>query len=117
MAGAKLTGGRSRASRSAPSGITWGALRRDDQTIAALAKPGHALLLECASLEAQQIPLPKACRLLVVDTGVRHDLLASAFNTRRAECDAAVKRSKSSSLSCYGSRAGPRSGWRVSKRH
>ena len=65
-----------------------------DQTIAALAKSGHALLLECASLEAKQIPLPKACRLFVVDTGVRHDLLASAFNERRAECEAAAKRLK-----------------------
>src|SRR6266576_3384575 len=63
-----------------------------DQTIAALGKPGHALLLEAASLATKQIPFHG--RLLLVDTGVRHDLAASAFNARRAECEAAVVRLK-----------------------
>ena len=63
-----------------------------DQTIAALGKRGHALLLESASLEVQQIPFK--ARLVLVDTGVRHDLAASSFNTRRAECEDAVKRLK-----------------------
>src|SRR6185503_4924046 len=56
-----------------------------DQTIAALGRRDHALLLESASLEA---------RLVLVDTGVRHDLAASSFNARRAECEEAVKRLK-----------------------
>ena len=63
-----------------------------DQTIAALGKRDHALLFECASLEARQIPF--RARLCLVDTGVRHDLSAGALNTRRAECDEAVKRLK-----------------------
>jgi galactokinase len=63
-----------------------------DQTIAALAKPGHALLLECASLEVRQIPFRG--RLLLVDTGTRHDLGQGRLNERRAECEAAVKRLK-----------------------
>lgn len=63
-----------------------------DQTIAALGKRDHALLLECASLEARQIPFK--ARLVLVDTGVRHDLAASSFNQRRAECEEAVKRLK-----------------------
>jgi galactokinase len=63
-----------------------------DQTIAALGKRGHALLLESASLEVEQIPFK--ARLVLVDTGVRHDLAASRFNTRRAECEEAVKRLK-----------------------
>jgi galactokinase len=63
-----------------------------DQTIAALAKPGHALLLECASLEARQIPF--RARLLLVDTGTRHDLGSGGLNARRAECEAAVRRLK-----------------------
>ncbi|MGH2670265.1 MAG: galactokinase, partial [bacterium] len=61
-----------------------------DQTIAALGKPGHALLLECASLEARHIPFKG--RLLLVDTGVRHDLSQGGLTERRAECEAAVKR-------------------------
>ena len=63
-----------------------------DQTIAALGRRDHALLLESASLEAQQIPFK--ARLVLVDTGVRHDLAASSFNARRAECEEAVKRLK-----------------------
>jgi galactokinase len=63
-----------------------------DQTIAALAKPGHALLLECASLEVKQIPF--RARLLLVNTGTRHDLATGGLNQRRAECEAAVKRLK-----------------------
>jgi len=63
-----------------------------DQTIAALAKKDHALLLECASLEVRHIPFRGG--LLVVDTGVRHDLSGGQLNERRAECEAAVKRLK-----------------------
>jgi len=61
-----------------------------DQTIAALGKKGHALLLECANGATRQIPFRGT--LLLVDTGVRHDLAHSAFNTRRAECEAAVEK-------------------------
>jgi len=64
-----------------------------DQTIAALGKRDHALLFECASLAATQIPF--GARLLLVDTGKRHDLAAgSGLNERRAECEEAVKRLK-----------------------
>ena len=59
-----------------------------DQTIAALGQREHALLFECASLEATQI----GARLLLVDTGKRHDLSRGGLNQRRAECEDAVKR-------------------------
>jgi len=63
-----------------------------DQMSAALARPGHALLLECASLSARHIPIRG--RLLLVDTGTRHQLTGGALNERRAECEAAVARLK-----------------------
>jgi galactokinase len=63
-----------------------------DQTIAALGTRDHALLFECGSLEARQIPFE--ARLVLVDSGVRHDLAASSFNQRRAECEEAVRRLK-----------------------
>ena len=63
-----------------------------DQMCAALAKPGRALLLECASLAVRHIPI--GGRLLLVDTGTRRELAAGAFNQRRAECEAAVARLK-----------------------
>jgi galactokinase len=61
-----------------------------DQTISALGRAGHALLLESASLAIRQIPFRG--RLLQVDTGVRHDLAASAYNERVTECRLALER-------------------------
>ncbi|MEX2155735.1 MAG: galactokinase [Gemmatimonadales bacterium] len=93
LAGAKLTGrqlaGVAFRAEHDHVGVPCGVM---DQTIAALAKKDHALLLECASLETRQIPFD--ARLLLVDTGTRHPLLGSALNERRAECEAAVKRLK-----------------------
>ena len=63
-----------------------------DQMSAALARPGRALLLECASLAVRHIPM--GGRLLLVDTGARRELAAGAFNERRSECEAAVARLK-----------------------
>ncbi len=63
-----------------------------DQTIASLARPGHALLLECATLALRYIPFRG--RLLLVDTGVRHELGKSAFNERATECRLALARLK-----------------------
>ena len=93
LAGAKLTGrqiaGVAFRAEQDHVGVRCGVM---DQTIAALAKPGHALLLECASLEMKQIPFRG--RLLLVDTGTRHNLGTGGLNERRAECEAAVKRLK-----------------------
>src|SRR5438045_8816823 len=61
-----------------------------DQMCAALARPGHALLLECASLAARHIPIRG--QPLLVDTGTPPELRAGALNERRAECEAAVAR-------------------------
>jgi galactokinase len=61
-----------------------------DPMSAALARPGRALLLECASLAAHHIPM--GGRLLLVDSGLRRELAAGALNERRAECEAAVGR-------------------------
>ncbi len=61
-----------------------------DQMVAALAKPGQALLVECASAATRYIPFRG--RLLLVDTGVRRELTRGRLNERRAECEAAVAR-------------------------
>ena len=60
-----------------------------DQTCAVRARAGHALLIECATGRHRHIPV--RARLLLVDTGARHDLAASAYNERRAECEAALE--------------------------
>ena len=61
-----------------------------DQMSAALARPDRALFLECASLASRHVRA--RARILLVDTGVRHELAAGALNERRAECEAAVAR-------------------------
>jgi galactokinase len=61
-----------------------------DQMIAAIAKPRHAVLIECSSIATRHIPFRG--HLLLVDTGARHALADGALNRRRAECEAAVAR-------------------------
>jgi galactokinase len=60
-----------------------------DQMASVLGKAGHALFLDCRSLEWQQIPLGKAS-FLICDTRTKHSLAESEYNTRRAECEAAA---------------------------
>jgi len=63
-----------------------------DQYIAALGVERHALLVDCRSLEARSVPLELSdSKLVVCDTGVKHELASSAYNERRAECEQAVR--------------------------
>lgn len=62
-----------------------------DQLASALGRPDHALLIDCRSLSYEPVPLPKAATILIADTGVRRRLAASAYNERRAQCEAAAQ--------------------------
>jgi galactokinase len=63
-----------------------------DQLVSARAQEGHALLIDCRSLEATPIPLPfKEHTLAILDTRVKHQLANSAYNQRRAECEEGVR--------------------------
>src|SRR5256714_4733246 len=59
-----------------------------DQMSAALARPGRALLLECASLAARHIPIRG--RLLLVDSGLRRAAPPGGPHPRPARAAAAV---------------------------
>jgi galactokinase len=64
-----------------------------DQFASLLCTEGHALFLDCASLEAEAVPLalePAGLTLLVVDTRVKRGLGATAYNERRASCERAA---------------------------
>jgi galactokinase len=61
-----------------------------DQFASAACTTGHALLLDCRSLETQPVPLPDAVSVVVMDTGARRSLAASAYNERRAACERVV---------------------------
>jgi galactokinase len=58
-----------------------------DQYIVSLGKRGHALLIDCRSLEYQLVPIPSGCSLIVCDTNKRRGLVDSEYNTRRSECE------------------------------
>jgi galactokinase len=62
-----------------------------DQTISALGRAGHALLLDCRDLSTQHVPLPAGYSIVVGDTRVERSLAGSAYNERRAQCEEAVR--------------------------
>jgi len=63
-----------------------------DQMAAALARAGHALLIDCRSLEHEDVALPlEGLSIVVADSGVRRALLDSQYNLRRQECRQAAE--------------------------
>jgi len=63
-----------------------------DQFTSLHGRAGHALLLDCRSLEFEQLPLPDGVSLVLCNTGVKHKLAAGEYNRRRADCEDAVRR-------------------------
>ena len=62
-----------------------------DQFASSLGEEGAALLLDCRSLEYRALPLPlDAVALVVSHSGSSRRLDGSAYNERRAQCEAAV---------------------------
>jgi galactokinase len=66
-----------------------------DQMISAAGEAGHALLIDCRSLETQSVPLPPALdgsdtAVVILDTTTRRGLVDSAYNERRQQCEAAA---------------------------
>jgi galactokinase len=62
-----------------------------DQFVSCLGKAGHALLLDCRSLEFKLIPVPDNVRLVICNTMVKHENAGGEYNRRREECDLGVK--------------------------
>ena len=62
-----------------------------DQMISAAGERDHALLIDCRTLETQAVPLPPGTVVVVLDTATRRGLVDSAYNERRAQCEAAAR--------------------------
>lgn len=62
-----------------------------DQLISAAGAAGHALLIDCRSLETKLVLVPDSVAVVVLDTGTRRGLVDSAYNERRAQCEAAAR--------------------------
>jgi galactokinase len=61
-----------------------------DQLAIALGVAGHALLIDCRTLQTEPVPIPPGVRILVLDSAVPRTLAGSAYNQRRGECEAAL---------------------------
>jgi galactokinase len=62
-----------------------------DQFVSLFGHAQKALLLDCRSLEFKLLPLPDNVRLIICNTMVKHELASSAYNERRAQCEAGVR--------------------------
>ncbi len=65
-----------------------------DQFISMLGEEGHALFLDCRTLEYQKVPAPfheAGAAIAVIDTAVKRGLVDSKYNERRQQCEDAVK--------------------------
>lgn len=69
-----------------------------DQMISASGEEGHAVLIDCRSLETRSVPLPGGTVVVILDTATRRGLVDSAYNERRAQCEAAAAHFGASAL-------------------
>jgi galactokinase len=62
-----------------------------DQLVSACASEGHALLIDCRSLETRNIAIPKGVAIMIVQSGIERGLVESKYNDRREQCEAAAR--------------------------
>ncbi len=63
-----------------------------DQFIACHGAAGHALLIDCRSLERRLVPIDPKVRLVISNTMVHHEHAAGEYNLRRRDCEEGVRR-------------------------
>lgn len=61
-----------------------------DQLIAGVGRAGHAVLIDCRSLATRPVALPAGTAVVVLDTATRRELVTSAYNERRTQCERAA---------------------------
>lgn len=63
-----------------------------DQFASMMGRKDYLIKLDCRSLEYDYIPFKlEGIKVLLLNTNVKHSLASSEYNTRREECEAAVK--------------------------
>lgn len=58
-----------------------------DQIISASGVAGHALLIDCRSLQTQAVPIPSGAAIMIFHSHVERGLVDSEYNTRRRQCE------------------------------
>jgi len=61
-----------------------------DQFIACHGAVGRALLIDCRSLDSRLVPIDPKARLVICNTMVHHEHVASEYNARRRDCERGV---------------------------
>jgi galactokinase len=62
-----------------------------DQFASVFGRDGQVVRLDCRSLEYEYFPFDtQACRIVLCNSGVKHSLASSEYNTRRQECEQGV---------------------------
>ncbi|RYZ21656.1 MAG: galactokinase [Chitinophagaceae bacterium] len=62
-----------------------------DQFASVFGKAGHAVRLDCRSMDYEYVPLEmEGYKLLLLNTNVKHSLASSEYNTRRMQCEAGI---------------------------
>ena len=69
------------------SGVSCGVM---DQLTSAAGAAGHALLIDCETLDVAPVPLPDNVEVAIVHSGQTRRLVDSAYAERRAQCEAAA---------------------------
>ena len=62
-----------------------------DQFVVSFGSAGHALKLDCRSLEYELLAVPENLSLVLCNSMVRHELAAGEYNRRRADCETGVR--------------------------
>jgi galactokinase len=62
-----------------------------DQISSACGVEGHALLIDCRSLDVKPVPIPQDAAIMIFNSMVRRGLVDSEYNTRRRQCEDAAR--------------------------
>ncbi|OSN08926.1 galactokinase [Lonsdalea britannica] len=62
-----------------------------DQYISALGRAGHALLIDCRSLDHSLVKMPADIAVMIVHSNVHRGLVDSEYNLRRQQCETAAR--------------------------
>lgn len=62
-----------------------------DQISSACGVEGHALMIDCRSLEVKPVPVPDNAAIMIFNSNVTRGLVDSAYNVRREQCEAAAR--------------------------
>ena len=61
-----------------------------DQLSSARGEQGHAILIDCRSLQTRPISIPNTLSVMIIHSHVKRGLVGSEYNTRREQCETAA---------------------------